>query len=272
MWKIGPLLTALYLPVDALDAARLPGGLVDVDEDGVELEDAAVLGDGETVRELVEEAGENRSTSSPMTESRAPTMPTSQTKAVPLGRMRASAVPTCVCVPTTAVTRPSRYQPMATFSLVASACMSTMTADLAGSCVEQRRRRERGSRCRTMKVRPWRLMTVTPVAGHDAAAGRPGGSSAGAGWARPRSRWGMISFWSQMWLPEVMTSTPASNSSRAVARVRPRPAAAFSPLAMTRSTPSSRRRPGKQRRHRPPARPADDVADHEDLHGASSRT
>ena len=34
---------------------------------------------------------------------------------------------TWVCVPTTAVTLPSRYQPSATFSLVTSACMSTRT-------------------------------------------------------------------------------------------------------------------------------------------------
>ena len=33
----------------------------------------------------------------------------------------------CVWVPTQAVTRPSTCQPMATFSLVASACMSTST-------------------------------------------------------------------------------------------------------------------------------------------------
>src|SRR5438445_9818125 len=47
-----------------------------------------------------------------------------------------------------------------------------------------------------------------------------------------------------MWLPEVMTSTPASNSASAVVRVRPMPPARFSPLAVTNSTPRSARRPG----------------------------
>ena len=55
-------------------------------------------------------------------------MPTSVMYAVPPGSTRASAVGTCVWVPTQAVTRPSRCQPIATFSLVASACMSTSTA------------------------------------------------------------------------------------------------------------------------------------------------
>ena len=40
-------------------------------------------------------------------------------------------VPTWVWVPRTALTRPSRYQPIANFSLVASACMSTMRTELA---------------------------------------------------------------------------------------------------------------------------------------------
>src|SRR5688572_5216698 len=47
-----------------------------------------------------------------------------------------------------------------------------------------------------------------------------------------------------MWLPEEMMSTPASNISRAVRRLRPRPPAAFSPLAITTSRLNSRRKPG----------------------------
>ena len=42
-------------------------------------------------------------------------------KAVPAGRIRASAVGTWLCVPNTTLTRPSRYQPIAVFSDVASA-------------------------------------------------------------------------------------------------------------------------------------------------------
>ena len=44
---------------------------------------------------------------------------------MPFGSSRSSAVWTCVCVPTTAVTRPSRCHPIAIFSDVASAWKST---------------------------------------------------------------------------------------------------------------------------------------------------
>ena len=42
------------------------------------------------------------------------------------GSTYASLVGMCVWMPSTADTRPSRYQPIARFSLVASACMSTI--------------------------------------------------------------------------------------------------------------------------------------------------
>src|SRR5215470_8054062 len=45
----------------------------------------------------------------------------------------------------------------------------------------------------------------------------------------------MISFLSQMWLPEVMTSTPCSRKARAMRGVTPKPAAEFSTLTMVRS-------------------------------------
>ena len=66
-----------------------------------------------------------RSRVNPMIPSYAPVIPASVRYAVPPGRIVSSAVCTCVCVPTTAETRPSRYQPMACFSDVASPCMST---------------------------------------------------------------------------------------------------------------------------------------------------
>ena len=66
------------------------------------------------------------SVSMPMIESCGPVMPASVRYAVPFGRIRSSAVCTCVCVPKTAVTLPSRCQPIAIFSLVASAWKSTM--------------------------------------------------------------------------------------------------------------------------------------------------
>ena len=68
-----------------------------------------------------------RSVSTPITESCGPVIPTSVIAAVPPGRTRASAVWTCVCVPRTAVTRPSSHAASATFSLVASAWTSTTT-------------------------------------------------------------------------------------------------------------------------------------------------
>ena len=63
----------------------------------------------------------------PSTDSLGPVMPRSEMYPVPRGKTRASEVWTCVCVPHTAETRPSRNQPMASFSLVASACISTST-------------------------------------------------------------------------------------------------------------------------------------------------
>ena len=67
------------------------------------------------------------SASTPITESCGPVMPASVMKAVPFGRTVASEVWTCVCVPTTAVTRPSSQRASAAFSLVASAWTSTST-------------------------------------------------------------------------------------------------------------------------------------------------
>ena len=61
----------------------------------------------------------------PITESWGPVIPASVIAAVPPGSTRASEVWTCVCVPITAVTRPSSQRAIAIFSLVASACRST---------------------------------------------------------------------------------------------------------------------------------------------------
>src|SRR5829696_4239184 len=48
-----------------------------------------------------------------------------------------------------------------------------------------------------------------------------------------------------MWLPEVMTSTPAANNASAVETVRPIPPATFSPFAVTKSMPRSSRIPAR---------------------------
>src|SRR3989304_1143631 len=75
--------------------------------------------------------------------------------------MRASAVGTCVWLPNTAATRPSRYQPMACFSLVASACMSTTTGPSAPFSMASAVRN--GQSMASMKVRPCRLRTGRPL-------------------------------------------------------------------------------------------------------------
>ena len=98
----------------------------------------------------------------PSTPLREPVMPTSQTKAVPPGRIRASAVGTWVWVPTTAAARPSRCQPMAIFSLVISAWKSTKNA----SAWPSRRSRiasasTKGERATFSITAPLRLMTAS---------------------------------------------------------------------------------------------------------------
>ena len=102
-----------------------------------------------------------------------------------LGRTRASAVGTCVCVPTTAATLPSRYQPSATFSLVASACMSTSTTSApATSRSASSMASSAGAAC-FMKRFPERLTTpsVAPSRSTRRCPGRAGrrGSSPAAG-------------------------------------------------------------------------------------------
>src|SRR6059036_3226890 len=67
------------------------------------------------------------SRSTPITPSVGPVSPRSVMYAVPPGSTRSSAVCTWRCVPTTALARPSRYQPIASDSDVASQCMSTRT-------------------------------------------------------------------------------------------------------------------------------------------------
>src|SRR5262245_5969767 len=58
------------------------------------------------------------------------------------------------------------------------------------------------------------------------------------------SRCGMISFWSQMWSPLVMTATFARKRSVQILGVIPRPFAAFSPFTITKSRPRSSRQRG----------------------------
>jgi len=102
--------------------------------------------------------------STPITESCGPVIPTSVSAAVPPGRMRASAVWTCVCVPSTAVTRPSSQAARATFSLVASACTSTTTTGVSARACSTRSSTTSHMLCAgSRKSVPSRLTTATPV-------------------------------------------------------------------------------------------------------------
>ena len=102
------------------------------------------------------------SLSTPMTESTGPVMPRSVMYAVPPGRTRSSAVCTWRCVPTTALTRPSRYQPSAIFSEVASACMSTTTTGVSRrSSATTSSALRNGQSIGCMNTRPIRLSTPT---------------------------------------------------------------------------------------------------------------
>ena len=103
----------------------------------------------------------------PARRSRSRAVPSSRASviaAVPPGCTRASFVWTCVCVPSTAVTLPSSQFASATFSLVASACMSTTITGVR--CAPRRRARRRPRTTLTAvsrKSEPSRLITATSV-------------------------------------------------------------------------------------------------------------
>src|SRR5438552_9746753 len=181
-----------------------------------------------------------------------------------------------VWLPTTADTLPSRKRPIATFSDVASACMSTKTIEasrrMSASASSAARN---GQSTGAMKTRPIRFRTATRASERRAfctvhpTPGTPGGKFNGRS-SRPLSRmYGTISRFCQTWLPEVSTSTPVSCSSSAERGSTPFPPDAFSQLAMTNSMPScaarrgtraaSARRPGRPTtspRKRSPMRPS----------------
>ncbi len=70
-----------------------------------------------------------------------------------------------------------------------------------------------------------------------------------------------------MWLPDVITSTPAASRLSAVDAVRPIPPATFSPLAVTKSMPAFLAELAQDRLHGDPAGLADQVPDHQDPAG-----
>ena len=192
------------------------------------------------------------SASTPMTESCGPVMPASVMKAVPPGRTRASAVCTCVWVPTTAVTLPSSQRASAIFSLVASAWTSTST-----SGVSLRAFSTRPSTTSNIEVAGWRKSeprTLITASGVSVAVGtivspRPGVLTdvfAGLMTRSDSSRYGPISVRRNAWFPSVIASAPAASSRSARRGVMPTPFAAFSPFTTHASMPSSARRPGRR--------------------------
>src|SRR4029453_15082133 len=90
-----------------------------------------------------------------------------------------------------------------------------------------------------MNTRPIRFNTaISPPSGvrkqPHPAPGAPGGKLAGRSRRGSRAREAAISRLRQMWLPDVPTSTPASNNSRQLSGSTPAPPEMFSQLAMTK--------------------------------------
>jgi len=100
-----------------------------------------------------------------------------------------------------------------------------------------------------MKVRPRRLITPTGVPSSAVKSPHPrpgccGGKLAGRRTLVIESIWPGNSFWSQVWSPEVKTSTEPGLNSRSSGLVMPLPPAMFSPLATQKSMDSSCRSAG----------------------------
>jgi hypothetical protein len=118
-----------------------------------------------------------------------------------------------VCVPITAVTRPSSQRASATFSLVASAWKSTITTGAArallDSVVDDLERPE-GRRGRASPCRFTTATGVPSVAGATASArpGEPSATFAGRITRSEAARYAPISSRAQTWLPRVTTSAP----------------------------------------------------------------
>jgi len=193
-----------------------------------------------------------RPVSTPITESCGPVIPTSVSAAVPPGRIRASAVWTCVCVPSTAVARPSSHAARATFSLVASACTSTTTTGVVARASSTSSSTISHMLCAgSRKSEPSRLTTATkvPCRPSTTVSPRPGAETwkfAGRTIFGDEARYGPISSRLQAWLPRVSASAPAASSRSARRGVIPTPFATFSPLTMHASTSSRSRRPGSR--------------------------
>ena len=94
--------------------------------------------------------------------------------------MRASFVCTCVCVPITAVTRPSSQRESATFSLVASAWKSTITTGASARASSTRPSTiSQGETGVSSEIEPSRLSTATatPLRASKLVRPRPGVSA-----------------------------------------------------------------------------------------------
>lgn len=171
-------------------------------------------------------------------------MPASDRNASPLGKMRASFVGMCVCVPTTACALPSRCHAMETFSEVVSAWKSRNTASQSGATLSYMRAAAANGQSDFIFIRvcPSRLNTPSFIPFFSTTTkSRPGllcGTFAGRHSLSIEAISPSKQRWSQIWSPSVITSIPARYSSSAMFFVMPLPPAEFSPLAITKSTPS----------------------------------
>jgi len=139
----------------------------------------------------------------------------------------------------TAVTRPSRIPAIATFSLVASPCMSTRTKSTsAGSFPSSLSALRKGSSIAGRKIRPLQVQapristpffavpTYTPVPGF------PSGNFAGrTSWCAYTPGFHCV----PAMVPPVSTSIPFWSSPQTRRGVIPNPEAEFSPFAITSS-------------------------------------
>ena len=107
----------------------------------------------------------------------------------------------------------------------------------------------KGQSIGSMNTRPMRLSTATLCGPHFTVTwptpGVPAGKFAGRSSRFSFVMYSTISFLSQMWLPEVSTSAPASRIWRAIGAVTPKPPAAFSTLTTAKSIACSWRSRGR---------------------------
>jgi len=154
-----------------------------------------------------------------------------------------------VCVPTTAVTRPSSQRASAIFSLVASAWTSTRTSRVSAVAAVTSSSITSNiavAGCRNSEPRTLITARRAPFEVGTTTRPRPGDERetfAGRATRSEPARYSPISVRRNAWLPSVIASAPAARSRPASLGVIPTPSATFSPFTTQASMPSSSRRP-----------------------------